>query len=103
MAVTGSPLGGPNVDESKLPPADRNADGIGVVDIAARKLVRILKSGQDPETFDISADDKTLYVSNEETAEMGVVDLASGRSAPRCASAGSPRASPCARTGRSST
>ena len=28
-AVTGSPLGGPNVDESKLPPADRDADGIG--------------------------------------------------------------------------
>ena len=31
VAVTGSPLGGPNVDESKLPPADRDADGIGVV------------------------------------------------------------------------
>src|SRR5262245_22179809 len=32
-AVTGSPMGGPNVDESKLPPADRSADGIGVVDL----------------------------------------------------------------------
>src|SRR6516165_8575683 len=78
VAVTGSPLGGPNVDESKLPPADRNADGIGVVDLAAKKLVRVLKSGQDPESFDISPDGKTLYVSNEETAEMSVLDLASG-------------------------
>jgi YVTN family beta-propeller protein len=78
VAVTGSPLGGPNVDESKLPPADRNADGIGVVDIAAKKLVRVLKSGQDPETFDVSPDGKTLYVSNEETAEMSVLDIASG-------------------------
>jgi YVTN family beta-propeller protein len=77
-AVTGSPQGGPNVDESKLPPADRNADGIGVVDLAAHALVRVLKSGQDPETFDVSADGKTLYVSNEETAEMSVLDLASG-------------------------
>src|SRR5580704_7359046 len=49
-AVTGSPQGGPNVDETKLPPADRKADGIGVVDLATRKLVRLLKSGQDPET-----------------------------------------------------
>jgi YVTN family beta-propeller protein len=78
VAVTGSPLGGPNVDETKLPPADRNADGIGVVDLAARKLVRVLKSGQDPESFDVSPDGKTLYVSNEETAEMSVLDLATG-------------------------
>jgi len=83
VAVTGSPLGGPNVDESKLPPADRDADGIGVVDLATRKLVRVLKSGQDPETFDISPDGKTLYVSNEETAEMSVLDLASGETRKR--------------------
>jgi YVTN family beta-propeller protein len=78
VAVTGSPMGGPNVDESKLPPADRDADGIGVVDLAQKKLVRVLKSGQDPETFDVSPDGKTLYVSNEETAEMSVIDLDSG-------------------------
>jgi YVTN family beta-propeller protein len=78
-AVTGSPQGGPNVDESKLPPADRDADGIGVVDLEARKLVRVLKGGQDPESFDISPDGKTLYVSNEETAELSVIDLSSGQ------------------------
>jgi len=31
VALSGSPIGGPNVDESKLPPPDRRYDGIGVV------------------------------------------------------------------------
>ena len=34
VALSGSPVAGPGVDESKLPPPDRSADGIGVVDIA---------------------------------------------------------------------
>src|ERR1043165_8957656 len=38
VALSGSPRGGPNVDESKLPPADRGADGIGVVDLMSRQL-----------------------------------------------------------------
>ncbi|HXU60764.1 MAG TPA: hypothetical protein VN962_03625, partial [Polyangia bacterium] len=79
VALSGSPRGGPGVDESKLPPADRSADGIGVVDVAAHKLLRTLPSGQDPESFDLSRDGKTLYVSNEETAEMSVVDLRAGK------------------------
>jgi YVTN family beta-propeller protein len=61
-----------------LPPADRTADGIGVVDIATGTLTRTLKSGPDPETFALSGDGASLYVSNEETAEMSVVDVASG-------------------------
>ena len=78
VALSGSPIAGPGVDESKLPPADRSADGIGVIDLAAGRLVRTLKSGQDPEAFDLSPDGATLYVSNEETAEMSTVDVASG-------------------------
>ena len=35
-------------------------------------------SGQDPESFDISPDGKFIYVSNEDAAEMSVLDLASG-------------------------
>ena len=78
VALSGSPIAGPGVDESKLPPADRAADGIGVVDLGTRKLLRTLPSGQDPEAFDLSVDGKTIYVSNEETAEMSVVDLSTG-------------------------
>ena len=32
VALSGSPIGGPGVDESKLPPADRSKDGIGEID-----------------------------------------------------------------------
>ncbi len=78
VALSGSPIAGPGVDESKLPPADRTADGIGVVDLATHKVVRTYPSGQDPEVFDLSPDGRTLYVSNEDAAQMSVVDLASG-------------------------
>jgi YVTN family beta-propeller protein len=78
VALSGSPIGGPGVDESKLPPADRKADGIGVIDVASHTLSRKYESGVDPETFAVSADDKTIYVSNEDTAEMSTVDVASG-------------------------
>lgn len=77
VALSGSPKSGPGVDESSLPPPDRSADGIGVVDLASLKLVRTLASGQDPESFDL-AGDGTLVVSNEETAEASLVDVARG-------------------------
>ena len=83
VALSGSPIAPPGVDESTLPPADRSADGIAVVDIATRKIVRTIHSGQDPEAFDLSPDGRWLYVSNEETAEMSVVDVAAGKVALR--------------------
>ena len=76
VALSGSPIGGPGVDESKLPPADKSADGIGVFDVAQGKLVRLIKCGSDPEEFDISADGKTLYISNEDSAGLTILDLA---------------------------
>jgi YVTN family beta-propeller protein len=78
VALSGSPRAAPGVDESKLPPADRGADGIGVVDLKESRLLRTLPSGADPEAFDISEDGKTLYVSNEDTGELTVLDLAAG-------------------------
>lgn len=78
VALSGSPKAGPGVDESKLPPPDRAADGIGVVVLASMKLVRTLPSGADPEAFDLSPDGKTIYVSNEDTAQASIVDVATG-------------------------
>lgn len=85
VALSGSPIAGPGVDESALPEGDRSADGIGVVDVATRKLVRTYPSGQDPESFDISPDGQTMFVSNEETAEMSILDLRMGTIAGRVA------------------
>jgi len=78
VALSGSPLAPPGTDESKLPPPDRAADGIGIVDLATHKVLRI-KSGNDPESFDVSPDGKTAYVSNEDAGELTVLDLVGGK------------------------
>jgi YVTN family beta-propeller protein len=42
-------------------------------------LVQTLPGGRDPEAFDISPDGTKLYVSNEETAELSVLDIEAGK------------------------
>lgn len=79
VALSGSPIAGPGVDESKLPPPDKSADGIGVFDVASQKLVRMIHSGSDPEEFDLSRDGKTLYVSNEDVGGASILDLGTGK------------------------
>ena len=79
VALSGSPIGGPNVDESKLPPPDRRYDGIGVVDLRSQKLVHTYQSGADPEAFALSHDGRMLYVSNEDSGRMSAVDLTTGK------------------------
>jgi YVTN family beta-propeller protein len=75
VALSGSPIAGPGVDEDTLPPPDKSADGIGVVDVATRKMLKLVKVGSDPEEFDLSADGKTMYVSNEDIGGASIVDL----------------------------
>src|SRR5258706_15886456 len=45
MDLSGSPIARPGVDESKLPPPDKSADGIGVFDVQQNKLIRTIRSG----------------------------------------------------------
>ncbi len=78
VALSGSPIAGPDVDESTLPPPDKSADGIGVFDVAQQKIVRVIKGGSDPENFDVSKDGTQLFISNEDAAAVSVVDIASG-------------------------
>jgi len=78
VAVSGSPRGGPGVDESKLPPPDRSKDGIAVVDLATKE-VRRLPGGTDPENFDMSRDGNTVYVANEDAGTATAVDVPSGK------------------------
>src|SRR5215468_1178488 len=49
IALSGSPLAPPGVDENTLPPPDKSADGIGVFDIATNKMLRKVPGGSDPE------------------------------------------------------
>jgi|ERR1700687_1235672 len=79
VALSGSAIAGPGIDESKLPPPDKKADGIGVFDVGANKLVKVIASGSDPEEFDLSKDGKLIYISNEDAAAASIVDLAGGK------------------------
>ena len=67
VALSGSPIAPPGIDESTLPPADKKADGIGIVDIATLKVTGVLTSGSDPEQLALSADGTRVFVSNEDT------------------------------------
>jgi len=78
VALSGSPIAGPGVDESQLPPPDRRYDGIGVVDLRSQRLISTYPSGADPETFALSHDGRMLYVSNEDSSQLSAVDLAAG-------------------------
>jgi len=79
VALSGSPMGGPNVDESKLPPPDRRADGIGQFDALRHRLVKVLEGGTDPEQVAVGANGRFLYVANEDAARVSVLGAATGK------------------------
>jgi YVTN family beta-propeller protein len=59
--------------------ADKAADGIGVVDVAHRKLTGTISAGSDPEEFSLSKDGTRLYVSNEDVKTASVINIATGK------------------------
>jgi len=79
VALSGSPNAGPGIDRGSLPPPDRAADGVGEIDAETLAIKRIIHAGIDPEQLDVSADGTRLYVANEDSAQLTVVDVPSGR------------------------
>jgi len=79
VALSGSPIAGPGVDERTLPPADKGADGIGIVDLQSLKLLRILRGVSDPEQLAVSGDGRKLYIASEDTGRGVILDAASGK------------------------
>ena len=79
VALSGSPVAGPGVDESKLPPPDKSADGIGVFDAQTLAPVRIIRGVSDPEQIALSHDGKQLFVASEDSGQLVVLDVASGK------------------------
>jgi len=59
--------------------ADKSADGIVLVDVAAGKLSGKLQAGSDPEEFDLSRDGKSIYISNEDVRTASVLDIATAK------------------------
>lgn len=68
VALSGWPIAGPGVDEDKLPPPDKSADGIGVFDTAQMKITAILHGVANPEQLAVSPDGKMLYSPDEDAA-----------------------------------
>jgi YVTN family beta-propeller protein len=89
VAVSGTPLMPPGY-EGPVPPADHTADGIAVVDLATRKLARLIACGDDPEVFDLSPDGRRMYVSNEAAGTATIVDVPSGAIVGRAQVGGQP-------------
>src|SRR5215470_6033885 len=79
VALSGSPIAGPGVDEDSLPPPDKSADGIGIVDVDRNVFLRLMPVGSDPEQFVLSHDGAKLYVANEDAGVASVVDARSGQ------------------------
>src|ERR1700742_1250002 len=48
-------------DDDDAAKSDKSADGIGVVDVAQRKLTGKIPAGSDPEEFDVSKDGSRIY------------------------------------------
>lgn len=80
VAVSGLPKCPPSVPDEECAKLKRDltADGIAVIDTATLKLIKLLKSGSDPEQFDVSHDGKQLYIANEDSGTLTVVGIASG-------------------------
>ena len=81
VALSGSPRCPPTMpdEECEKLKADKTKDGIGVIDVATRKVTKVLPGGSDPEAFDISKDGTRLFVSNEDADTATIVDIASGK------------------------
>src|SRR5256714_15160331 len=79
VTLSGSPRIAPGVDENRAP-ADKRADGLGVIDPATRKLIDRWHVGSDPGQFAISKDGKFAFIANEDDASASIIDLRSGQS-----------------------
>jgi YVTN family beta-propeller protein len=77
LDAQGNPIFKPDSDDDAN--VDKAADGIGVVDVVQKKLIRKIYVGADPEEFSLSRDGTQLYVPNEEVKAASVVDIASGK------------------------
>ena len=73
IALSGSPVAPPGADESKLPPPDRSADGIGMFDLGSRKLAGVIKGVVNPEQLAVSRTGM-IYAGSEEAGAVIVLD-----------------------------
>jgi YVTN family beta-propeller protein len=82
VALSGSVPSGPErggkegKEEADAGAPDKSADGIGIIDTKTFTLIGRLPSGSDPENMAVGIDGSVIYISNEDAAEMSIIELA---------------------------
>jgi YVTN family beta-propeller protein len=80
VALSGLPKCPPpmtDADCARLP-RDGQADGIAVIDTATLRPLTVLRGVSDPERVEVSRDDRTLYVSEEDAGRLAALDVPRG-------------------------
>ena len=61
-----------------VPQRAHPVDGIAVVDLASRRVIRKYKAGSDPEQFAITPDGRRIFAANEDAGTASSIDPATG-------------------------
>ena len=80
VALSGLPKCPPKIPDEECEKLGRDvkADGVAAVDTKTMKVVKVFEAGSDPEQFDLGSDGR-LYVANEDSATMTVLDVNTGK------------------------
>jgi YVTN family beta-propeller protein len=94
VAVSGVPKCPAGLSHAKCArlPRDLSADGVAVVDTRAPKVLRLLSAGSDPVGIALARGERQLFVSNEDSAAVSVVELRAATLATHIRIASGPRA-----------
>ena len=79
LDVSGNPILLKNQGDDDKPPADKSADGIGLVDAGRKKFLRKIPAGSDPEQFCLSPDGAKIYIANEDVGAATILDAPTGK------------------------
>jgi YVTN family beta-propeller protein len=82
VVVSGLPKCPPPLTDAQCAklPREPKADGIVIVDTVGLRAARIIKGVTDPERIELSRDEHTLFVTDEDASRVSVIDLARGKS-----------------------
>ena len=72
-------------------------DGIAVVDLATKTIVRRFDAGSDPEQFAVAPDGRRLYSANEDAGTATITEVATGKALGTLVVGSNPRVSASAR------
>ena len=81
VAVSGLPKCPPPIPDEECAklPRDRDADGIAIIDTRTLARTRVITGVSDPERVAVSRDGRRLFVSEEDSARLAVLDVRGGR------------------------